>query len=118
MKKYLFLIRKLPGIGNHAQESMDMLLTTAVFDQQVSVLFIDDGIWQLKSDQNANVLALKNISSMLSALEFYDVHDIYVETDSLQVRGLNSCDLILPVTMLKRMEINKLLKSQDVIISD
>lgn len=118
MKKYLFIMRHLPHHGSHVQEALDMMLTTAAFDQQVGVLFIDDGVLQLKAGQNPAAMALKDTAAVFGALEIYDVHDLYVEAESLQARGLDVGDLILPVKLISRSEISSLMRGHDVIVAD
>lgn len=95
-----------------------MLLTTAAFDQQVGVLFVDDGVFQLKSHQNPASMALKDTPAVFGALEIYDIHELYVEIESLQARGLDAGDLILPVKLIHRSEISPLMRQHDVVVPD
>ncbi len=118
MKKYLFVLRRLPYNGNHVQEILDMLLTTAAFDQQVCVLFADDGVLQLKRLQNPVAAQLKDTAAIFRALEIYDVNALYVEIESLQSRGLGIEDLILPVQLISRSEVNQLMRQHDVLLPD
>lgn len=118
MKKYLFVLRRLPHNGNHVQEILDMLLTTAAFDQQVSVLFADDGVLQLKTQQNPAIVGLKDTAAVFGALEVYDVNALYVEIESLQARGMAIEDLILPVQAINRSEVNRLMRRHEVLIPD
>ena len=118
MKKYLFVLRRLPSRGNHVVEALDMILTTAAFDQKVSLLFADDGVLQLKSGQQPEAMGLKDSSAIFKALEVYDVHDLYAESESLAARGLAPDDLILPVRMIGRRDIASLLQAHEVLIPD
>lgn len=118
MKKYLFVLRRMPHSGNHVQEALDMLLTTAAFDQQVSALFADDGVLQLKSGQNPAALGLNDTAAVFRALELYDVNALYVEIESLQDRGLEIGDLILPVQAIHRGDVNQLMRQHDIVVPD
>jgi len=118
MKKYLFVLRRPPYIGAHVQETLDMILTAAAFDRQVSVLFVDDGVLQLKSGQNPAAMALKDTAAVFGALEIYDVRALYAETESLRDRGLETADLILPVQAICRSEVNQLMRRHDVVVPD
>ena len=118
MKKYLFVMRRLPNSGSHVQETLDMILTAAAFDQQVSVLFADDGVLQLKRLQNPSAMALKDTAAVFKALEIYDVNALYVEIESLQARGLEPADLILPVQGVHRSEISGLMRRHDIVLPD
>jgi len=118
MKNYLFILRQLPHGSSKVQDALDMILTTAAFDQQLSLLFLDDGVCQLKTHQQLAQLAGKDTAAMFQALSIYDVNAIYVEAESLQERGLTPTDLILPVSVLNRCEINPFIQQHTIIISD
>lgn len=118
MRKYLFVMRHFPHQSRHVQEALDQLLTAAAFDRSVSVLFIDDGVYQLKSTQNPQAIGLKNTAAICSALPLYGVTDLFVEVESLHASGLSEEDLILPVRFLPRNEVNALFLQHTVIIPD
>lgn len=116
MKKLLFIMRSTPHAGIQLQEKLDVVLTAAAFDQQVALLFLDDGVFQLKKGQKPEKQGLKDTASIFNALEIYDVNDLYMEVESLQERGLKPGDLSLPVQELYRKDINQLIKQFDVIL--
>jgi len=109
-------MRTPPHSGIHVQEQLDIILTTAAFDQHVALLFLDDGVFQLKKNQQPEKLELKDTLSFFNALEMYDVHDLFTEVESLQDRGLTSGDLSLPVKEFYRKDINGLMKQYDVVM--
>ena len=118
MKKFLFILRRLPHCGSHVQECLDLILTAAAFDQPVSLLFVDDGVYQLKTRQQPESQGLKDIAAIFSALELYDVQDLFVETESLQSRNLQVDDLQLPVKCLPRQALSEFIGGFDVLIPD
>jgi tRNA 2-thiouridine synthesizing protein C len=118
MKKYLFVMRHLPHVGSRVQEALDQMLTTAAFDQAVSVLFLDDGVWQLKRGQDRTLMAGKDTAAIFNALAIYDVNQLLVERESLASRGLQAEDLILPVELLSRQQVNAFISLHDVVIPD
>jgi len=115
MKRYLFVLRKSAHSGAYAQEMLDIILTTAVFDQEVGILLLDDGVFQLKSGQHPENVGMKDTAAIFKALEIYDVKDIYTEVESLQERGLKLADLCLPVQAVPRKDIAGLMKRFDVV---
>ncbi|MCL7421141.1 MAG: sulfurtransferase complex subunit TusC [Methylobacter sp.] len=117
MKKYLFVLRKPAHSGAQVQEMLDIILTTAAFDQQVGILLIDDGVFQLKNGQQPNIAGMKDVAAIFKALEIYDVHDVYAEVESLLERGLKPKDLCLPVREFYRKDIASLMKRYDVVFS-
>jgi len=117
MKKYLFVLRKGAHNGVLAQETLDIILTLAAFDQSVSLLLLDDGVFQLKKGQRPERFGIKDTASIFQALEIYEVTSLYTEVESLQERGLKPGDLSLPVRECYRKDIAALMKQFDVIYS-
>lgn len=118
MKRYLFVMRQLPHNSSRVQETLDQLLTTAAFDQSVSLLFMDDGVFQLKSDQNSAFMIMRNTAAMFLSLELYGITQVYVEIESLTTRGLAQDDLIMPVQALSRSVVHDLIQQHDIVIPD
>jgi len=93
IKKFLYLNRKAPYGTIYALESLEVVLIGAAFDQDVSLAFIGDGVFQLVKDQKTDGIDMKNFSPTYKALGDYDIKKIYVEKESLEERGLTQDDL-------------------------
>jgi len=117
MKNYLFVLRKPAHNGAFVQEMLDIILTSAAFDQQVSILLLDDGVFHLKNNQHPEHTSLKDTAAMFRVLEMYDVNTVYTEAESLAERGLTEQDLFLSVRVLSRTEISQLMEQFDVIFA-
>ena len=96
-KKFLYINRKAPHGSIYAQESLEVVLIGAAFEQDVTLAFIDDGVYQLMQNQDTSGAGVKNFAPTFRALGDYDVRQIYVEEESLKLRGLGKHDLI-PLT--------------------
>lgn len=110
----MFVMRRPPYGSIHVQELLDIVMVSAAFDQDVSLVFLDDGVFQLKRSQNPEKSQLKNTAPIFQALELYDVKKLYVEAESLQERGMSETDLALEVAVLPREEIAELLDSGEI----
>jgi tRNA 2-thiouridine synthesizing protein C len=117
MKNYLFVLRKAAHSGAYLQEMLDILLITAAFDQAVSVLWLDDAVFHLKNQQHPERQGIKDTAAILQSLSLYDVTDLYIETESLQERGLAVNTLGLPVKTLARNEVGAFMQGFDVIFA-
>ncbi len=93
VKKFLYVNRKAPYGTIYAQESLEVVLIGAAFDQDVSMAFLDDGVFQLTKGQDTKDAGLKNFSPTFRALGDYEVTKLYVEQESLDERGLTLDDL-------------------------
>ena len=117
VKKFMFLNRKAPYGTIYALESLEVVLITATFDQDVSVVFMDDGVYELAKGQNTKAIELKNFSPTYRALDGYDVEKLFVERASLEARGLTEADLVVPVEVLSAAEMGQLMAEKDVVLS-
>ena len=116
-KKLLFIIRQCPYGHLLARESVDAILATAVYEQLLSVVFLDDGVFQLLNQQITPSTAAKNMAKLLSAFSLYDIHTVFACQSSLALRGLKETDLCLPVKPLNSNEIKQLMAQQHQLIS-
>lgn len=117
VKKFMFVNRKAPYGTIYALESLEVVLITATFDQDVSLVFIDDGVFELVKGQQTKDIGIKNFSPSYRALDGYDVEKLYVDQDSLSARGLSEKDLLVPVEVLNAEQMGQLMQQQDVILS-
>jgi tRNA 2-thiouridine synthesizing protein C len=51
-KKFLYVNRKAPYGTIYALESLEVVLIGAAFEQDVSLAFVDDGVYQLTKGQD------------------------------------------------------------------
>ena len=117
VKRFMYVNRRPPYGTIYALECLEVVLIAAAFDQDVSVVFVDDGVWQLKKNQDPTGIGMKNFSKTYGALDDYDVEKIYVEKESLAARGLSAEDLVIPVEVVAAKELAELMAQQDVVIS-
>jgi tRNA 2-thiouridine synthesizing protein C len=130
-KKFMYVNRKAPYGTIYALESLEVVLISAAFEQDVSVAFLDDGVYQLLKGQNTSGIGMKNFSPTYKALGDYEVKKLYVEKESLDERGLKPDDLmaityedeaeddaVKPlVRLVNRSELTDLMAQQDVLLS-
>ncbi len=117
VKRFMYVNRKAPYGTIYALECLEVVLITAAFDQDTSVVFVDDGVYQLKKNQDTAAIGMKNFSNTYRALDDYDVEKIYVEQESLDARGLTEEDLIIPVEVVSTENLKEIMSQQDVVIS-
>jgi len=117
VKKFLYVNRKAPYGTIYALESLEVVLIAAAFEQDVSLLFVDDGVYQLKKGQDTKGIEQKNFSPTYRALEGYDIEKLYVEKESMEARGLTEDDLVVPVEVLTREQVAELMDGMDVVLS-
>ena len=131
VKKFMYMNRKAPYGTIYALESLEVVLIAAAFDQDVSLVFADDGVYQLMKGQDTDDIGMKNFSPTYSALGDYDIKKIYIEKESLEERGLSLNDLQElkyededddwaekdSVHLVSREELAEVIDQQDVVFS-
>lgn len=130
-KKFLYINRKAPYGTIYALESLEVILIGAAFEQDVSLAFIDDGVFQLMNGQDTSGIGMKNFSKTYKALGDYEVRKLYVERESLAERGL-AVENLMPIAyedenedyaekpsihVVDRSEMIRIISDQDVILS-
>ncbi|MGS2720256.1 sulfurtransferase complex subunit TusC [Paraglaciecola aestuariivivens] len=114
----LAIVNKSAPYGtSNGQESLDMALAMSNFAQDVSVFFIEDGVWQLLSGQNPTAINAKGYYKTFPAFEFYDIENIYVCKQSLMKRGIDQEQLSIAVTLIELDELSELLAKQQQVMS-
>ncbi len=116
VKKFMFVNRKAPYGTIYALEGLEVVLISAAFDQDVSLAFLDDGVYQLVKGQQTKGLEVKNFSPTYRALEGYDVEKLYVEREALEARGIREDQLLVPVQVVSAQEMAELMEQQDVLV--
>ena len=97
------------------KEALDAALIFGSFEQAISLFFIGDGVFQMIGDQNASSIAVKDYLKTFSALEFYDIENIYLCKESLNERNLPANFHIDNIQVLTRHEFSQRLHSHHVI---
>jgi len=117
VKRFMYVNRRAPYGTIFALECLEVVLISAAFEQDVSLAFLDDGVYQLKKNQDTTGIGMKNFSNTYRALDDYEVEKIYVEKESLEERGLTEDDLIIPVEVVSTEELRDIMAQQEVVIS-
>jgi tRNA 2-thiouridine synthesizing protein C len=116
IKKIMHVMRRAPHGSIYTYEGLEMILIMAAYEQDISLVFIGDGIYALKKNQDTTGIGIKGFSKTFMALDGYDVEKLYVDKQSLEERGLTEDDLVVDVEVMDSAEIGRLMNEQEVII--
>ena len=116
-KKFMYVNRKAPYGTIYALEILEAVLISAAFEQHACIVFIDDGVYQIKKGHNTEAVNMKNFSKTygIIAMEKEDAEEdgemdmewrILVEKESMESRGLKSEDLIIEVEVIPSSELS------------
>lgn len=79
-----------------------MLAASAFCDEQeIAILFINDGVFNLIADQQPEKLLQKDHISTFKLLELYDLTECFICQESVSLRGLDNADWLLRMLQFK-----------------
>jgi tRNA 2-thiouridine synthesizing protein C len=126
--KLMITVRKAPYGTIYVQEAIEVMFIMASFELDLSVVFLDDGVYALKKGQDSRDLGIKSFSASLGALADWDVKNVYVDGESLQQRNIalnqlvsvgeddDTGDTVYP-KVLSTDELKAMMHQQDSILS-
>ncbi|AKJ99190.1 sulfurtransferase complex subunit TusC [Pseudomonas sp. MS646] len=117
-KSLLLISRQAPWSGPSAREALDIVLAGGAFDLPIGLLFLDDGVLQLLTAQDARAVQQKDLSANLQALPLFGVEQLFVCADSAAERGVAPDTLALDdVNVLDAAQIAALIDRYDQVIT-
>ena len=112
----MFVCRQAPYGSVYAYEGLEVMLIFAAYEQEYAAAFVDDGVLDLKKDKDSAGLGMKEFSTTYRVMEDYGIEKVYVDSQSMEDRGLTADDLMIPVEVVDRDAIAKVMAEQDVIL--
>jgi len=124
----MIVVRKAPHGSIYVQEAQEVMLIVAAYEMELSVVFIDDGVFALKSGQDTKELGTKSFMPIFTALIDWEIENVYIDEDSMKNRGMSEEQIITigedeeteePVKpkIMSTSDIQILMKKQDTVLS-
>jgi len=111
--KQLYIFSKAPYADKQGMETLDAVLLAASFENEVSLLFIDDGVFQLLNNQRPSQYGVKPYTKTFTALEDFEISQVFVDKTSLLGRGVDIADLAISARETDASAISDLIAQQD-----
>lgn len=116
-KSMLIISRQAPWAGPAAREALDIALAGGAYDLPVSMLFLDDGVYQLTDAQAPGAVQQKNLAANLQALPLFGVEELFVCAASLARRGLSDAALAIAAQTQTDEQLRELLPRFDLVVT-
>ena len=127
-KKFMYVNRKAPYGTIYALEVLEAVLISAAFEQHACIVFVDDGVYQIKKGQDTDAVNMKNFSKTygIIAMEKEDADEdddidmvwrIIVEQESMEARGLSADDFVIDVEIIPSDKLAVIMSEQEIVIS-
>ena len=95
IKKIMFTVRKAPHGTIYVYEGLEVKLIMAAYDADISVVFMDDGVYALKQGQNTDELGVKGFEKTYGVFVDYEIEKVFVDRQSMEERGMTVDDLLV-----------------------
>ncbi len=116
--KKVLVIHTQPSFNNLAgKEALDLSLILGSYEQDVSVVFYGQGVFQTLAHQDAESILQKDYISTIKALDIYDIENVYVDTNSLESYGLKNSERLNNVKCLNRQEFLSLKDNAEIVFT-
>ena len=109
--KLLCIVTHPPFEGSKVIEQLEAAMVAAVFDVEVSLLFLDMGVHCLVEGQAGERLNSRSPGKLISGLEMYDINQIYAE-----VSVLPAGTMVANVELIDKDAQKELLAQADIVI--
>jgi len=112
--KNILIIHTQSGLNNlQGKEALDLSLIFGAYEQNVSVLFYQQGVTQTLAQQTPELINQKDYLSTIKALGIYDIDNVFACQSSLQQFGLANHELIQGVEQISLLDIKQLKSNAD-----
>ncbi|RTZ13649.1 sulfurtransferase complex subunit TusC [Vibrio aquaticus] len=117
MSQLTYVFRSAPHSRASGREGIDALLAASAYCEDIQVVFIGDGVYQLLQGQQTAEILSKDYSPMMKLFDLYDIERVYACQASLAERGLAQADLVIEADLLERAEVAKVLQNSGKILT-
>jgi tRNA 2-thiouridine synthesizing protein C len=116
LKKLCIVFRQSPHGTAQGREALDLALLSASFEQEVSLVFTDEGLLNLLNNQSPETIGAKDYIATFGALPLYDVDTILACKDSMIELSLVEDDIKLEVEVCSSQRIASHLSQVDEVL--
>tara|TARA_B110000444_G_C18689886_1_gene523763 strand:+ start:189 stop:578 length:390 start_codon:yes stop_codon:yes gene_type:complete len=112
-----FISRSAPYGNNRANLCLDIALASAVFEQDVSYVFLDDGVYQILKGQDGAAIKSKTLGNALETLGVYGIENVFADQQSLKKRGIDAAELLPDIQLIDSDALSKLIERSDTVFN-
>lgn len=119
MKKYLIINHNTPLNNLHTEEVLELMLTIASVENEVSILLLQNAAFQLLTNQQYQLVNRNLLNQTIKAFKLFEFKNIYIEDAMLQKFKKFQLNIIHNTNIIKFSwkNLNNLYKQHDVILS-
>lgn len=113
MIKLAFVFKTAPHSNAVSREGLDALLAATAFcnEDEIAVFFIEDGVFNLISNQQPELILQKDFVNTFKLLDLYEIENRFVCQQSLQQYDLQQTAFIINCHKIDRTSLIEKLQS-------
>jgi tRNA 2-thiouridine synthesizing protein C len=112
-----FVFQSSPHIVSAGREGVEAVLAASALCDEITVVFLGDGVAHLLEDQEPALILSKHYAPMLKLFELYEIEHIFVCRDSLVLRGLDQATLVVDAQLLSPKSLRERLRQSQKILT-
>ena len=116
MDKVVVLLRKAPYGRVYTAEAFRTIMGIAVFELDICVVFMDDGVFALVKNQDPEKLDMKPLGDGFPMLKDFNVNRFVVHDKSMADRGLSADNLVLDVEVANSAQIAEIFDTYKIVL--
>lgn len=105
MSQLTYLFQTAPHTSSSGREGVDALMAASAYCEDITVIFVGDGVTQLLHGQQPEEILSKDYAPMFKLFDLYDIEQVFVCEQSLAERGLANADLVIDAEKLTISEV-------------
>ncbi|MBE5253183.1 sulfurtransferase complex subunit TusC [Mixta mediterraneensis] len=118
MNRVAFVFTRGPHGSSAGREGLDAALATAALSEEIGLFFIGDGVLQLMTGQQPDLIFSRHYAATFGVLALYEVEECCLCLDSLTARGLSAeMPRVLEVDILTAVALRQQLENYDRILT-
>lgn len=117
MSQLTYVFRTTPHSTASGREGIDALLAASAYCDDINVVFLGDGVYQLLKDQQTDSILSKDYAPMLKLFDLYDIESVYVCEQSMLERSVSSSDFVINVETTSSLKIKSILNRSKSVIT-
>jgi tRNA 2-thiouridine synthesizing protein C len=106
-----------PHSTSAGREGLDALLAISAYSEDICVVFVGDGVFQLLDNQDPAGILSKDYIPMFKLLTLYDIEDIRICKASLDARGVLDAPRVIEATLSTQEEVVELLQQSQKVLT-
>ena len=117
MTSLTYIFCSPPHSTSSGREGLDASLAASAYCEDIRVIFVGDGVYQLLKDQDTQHILSKGYAPSFKLMELYDIESVYICECSMKERGLVLSDFLIDGQLLDSTALSNQLQVADKVLT-